>query len=738
MLWTNRNSFTQVFRVIAAVGMILVGTFALQAKQLPPIEQLVKDAHAAHEGCLEAKNAHLQRAVQGAASLPRGGSPDQEKYDVTYYNLDLKFDRANALLVGDVAMSASVTAPLTLCEIDLFWLLQVDSVKVNGAFATFSRDFLVFRVDLGRTYQAGEKFTVRTYYHATENDINWWGLHYTTYDNKPIIGNLSEPYYARSWWPCKDHPHDKADSLDFAITYPSGLFCASNGTMISDVDNLNGFRTAKWSVRYPISTYLVSVAIAEFEHWRDWALKTATDSLPIDYWVYPSLVGTAQQTYPYTVMAMDTLSRIFGEYPFMNEKYAMSGFMWGGAMEHQTNTSMSPGMTSNVMTIVHELAHQWWGDMITTRDWHHIWLNEGFATYSEALFLETVLGRQGLDDYMESIEFFNNGAVYCYDTTQSGNILDLIVYHKGGWVLHMLRGIIGGAAFFSGLRAYGDSPLKYGTAVTEDFQGFMEAASGMDLDWFFSEWIYGHGNPNYEYSWQCVPHNGGYRLDLIIKQIQENTGVFRMPIPMRFETTAGTIEDTLWNEKRFTLYQFDLADSVTGMVFDPGNIVLESSSTTPFGLNMASRELPDGTEDEPYWQELSAVGGTPPYSWAFLGGDLPFGLNFTGGEQGIISGVPTYAATYYFTIRVTDSAVPPDTDVVSFSATINEKIHYGDCNHDGNLNVADAVYLINFIFSGGPEPIPVEAGDANCSGAVTISDAVYIIQFLFNDGPAPC
>lgn len=727
-----------VMRTIAmAVVMLLVAGVA-QARELPPMEQLIKDAHAAHEACREGKNAHQHRSHLDTSKLPRGGTVDQEKYDVKYYDLDLKFDRANALLIGNVAMTASVTAPLSVCEIDLFGILAVDSVTLDGAPATYSRDFLTVRVDLERTYQAGEKFTVRTYYHANEEDINFWGLHFTTFDNKPIVGNLSEPFYARSWWPCKDHPNDKADSIDFRITYPSELFCASNGTMISDVDNLDGFRTTLWSVRYPITTYLVSVAIAEFDHWRDWALKTETDSLPIDYWVYPAVTSIAQQTYPYTVIAMDTLSRIFGEYPFKNEKYAMSCFMWGGAMEHQTNTSMSPYTVNNVLIIVHELAHQWWGDMITTRDWHNIWLNEGFATYSEGLFIESLLGKEELTNYMTGIEFFNNGSVYVYDTTQAGNILDLIVYHKGAWVLHMLRNIIGDEAFFAGLRNYGDSPLKYGTAVTEDFQGYMEAASGMDLEWFFQQWIYGHGNPNYAFSWQCVPSGDGYRLDLIIEQIQSSAGIFKMPIPIRCLTATGIVDDTLWNEKKFTLYQFELADSVTEFVFDPGNVVLENSGAIPFGLTMVSRELPQGTENTPYYEELDAIGGTPPYNWAFLGGDLPFGTSFTGGEQGIISGTPTFPASYYFTLRVTDSAVPPDTDRVSFELIINEKINYGDCNNDGILNVVDVVYLINFVFGGGPQPTPAVAGDANCSGAVTISDAVYLLQFLFSGGPAPC
>ncbi len=708
-------------------------------RKLAPIDELIQQGHAAHEACLSGHNRRVAQAEQWGQSAQRGGSPLQERYDVTYYDLHMKFDRPDSSITGDVALTAKVVASLNVCEIDCYFMMQVDSVLVNGINAPFSRTWDMVIADLGRTYLPGEQFTVRTFYHGREADFQWWALHFVDYGGEPIVGNLSEPYYARSWWPCKDYPNDKADSLDFKITYPSQYFCSSNGVMISDIDHGDGFRTTHWSERYPIATYLVSIAMAEFTHWREWALITETDSLPIDYWVYPSLVPTAQNGYWITPLAMDTLSRLYGEYPFKNEKYAMSNFMWGGAMEHQTNTSMSPGMSGNPITVIHELAHQWWGDMITCRDWHHIWLNEGFATYSEALMLETVLGETDFHAYMAGIEYYSNGSVYVYDTTSAGNILDLIVYHKGGWVLHMLRGIIGDEAFFSGLLDYGNSPLKYGTAVTEDFQYYMEQASGQDLDWFFSEWIYGHGNPNYEYRWQCVPSEGGYRLDLIVMQIQTGIGFFAMPLQFEFETaTRAVILDTIWNEQPFTLYQLEFADSVTSVTLDPMNWVLESHIERPFGLTIASRHLPEGEVGLPYQMQLEALGGTPPYDWTFLGGDLPFGLNFAGGDQAMIEGVPTYPATYYFSIEVADAALPPSTDVYSFTITINPAVMIGDLNHDATVSLPDAVYLVNYIFAGGPSPDPMKAGDTDCNGYVNVSDVVFVIRYIFGQGPAPC
>lgn len=712
----------------------------LAAADFPPIDQVIRDSKAAHEACRQGRARQLATALDVGAARPRGGTPLQEKYDVKYYRLEMKFDRANAIVSGNVTMTAEVVAPLAVCQIDCYWIVNVDSIKLNGEPASWWTDSRLLHIDLGRTYAPGEVFQTQVFHHGVEEQLAWAALFFDEYDGQPVIGNLSEPFYACAWWPCKDYPNDKADSLDIYITYPANLFCSSNGNLISDVDHGDGFRTTHWSVRYPIATYLVSVAIAEFTHWREWAQRTPTDSLPVDYWVYPGLVPQIADAYAFTVPAIDTLSRIFGRYPFPNEKYAMSNFTWGGAMEHQTNTSMSPGMSENVMTIVHELSHQWWGDMITCRDWHHIWLNEGFATYSEALMVEAMLGTDALHSYMNAIEYYGPGSIYVRDTTYAWNILDIIVYDKGGWVLHMLRGVIGDEAFFTGLRNYGASPLKYGTAVTEDFQYYMEQSSGQDLDWFFSEWVYGYGNPQYEYMWQSVPSGeGGYRLDLIIKQVQTEFEVFAMPIQVMYRLDDDSeIYDTLWNDRAFMLYQREFAQNVAEVHFDPLNWILKGFSEQPFALTIVSRDLPAGEETKPYYCELAALGGVPPYNWTFLGGDIPYGLNFTGGEQGIIEGVPTYPATFYFTIQLTDASTPPAGDVFGFALKINPTVHVGDCDCDGRIALTDAVYLVNYIFASGPAPNPPAAGDLDCSGFVNISDAVHLILYLFDLGPGPC
>ncbi len=726
------------------LSLLIVGALSLSVQaekyKLPPLDNLIRSGRSAHEMCLSGRNRHVDQPLVNVEHRARGGSPNQERYDVLHYDIRMKFNRDMARIEGDVAMTVRVVAPLDRCEIDCYWMMQVDSVKVNGKVTSHFRDWDRVTVLLDRTYSIGERPTTRVFYHGFEPDFQWWALHFETFDGQPIVGSLAEPFYARAWWPCKDYPNDKADSLDFRITYPSQYFCSSNGSLISDVDLGTGFRTTHWSVRYPIATYLVSVSMAEFTYWREWALRTDTDSLPVDYWVYPGLAPTAQQTYQITVPAIDTLSRIFGTYPFPSEKYAMSGFMWGGAMEHQTNSSMSEWATGEPMVIVHELSHQWWGDMITCRDWHHIWLNEGFASYAEALLVESVYGPAAYRSYMASMEYFAHGSIYVQDTTNSGSILSTIVYDKGAWVLHMLRGVIGDSAFFEGLRNYGDSPLKFGTAVTEDFQYYMEQSAGVDLDWFFSEWIYGQDNPAYEYKFQCQQTTPGvYQVDLVVEQVQTIDQVFDMPVTFGFQLESGSVIEQTFNvNSRFKYVYFEFSDSVVAVTIDPNNWVLETHTQIPFGLTVVSRDLPPGEVGQNYQTELEALGGTQPYTWSLYGGDLPFGTSFSGGSQGIIDGVPSYAATYYFTIRAVDSSVPPDTILQDLHIVVNNPVIIGDCNQDGNVSIADAVYIINYIFAGGPEPIPYYAGDTDCSSAVSIADAVRIINYIFVPGSTLC
>jgi aminopeptidase N len=208
-------------------------------------------------------------------------------------------------------------------------------------------------------------------------------------------------------------------------------------------------------------------------------------------------------------------------------------------MEHQTCTSMVYYYFSDWLT-AHELGHQWYGDLITCADFHHIWLNEGFATWSEAYWLEKSVGMAAYHEEMAGAAYFGPGTIYVEDASQPWQIFDHdLSYNKASWVVHMLRHVMGDEDFFGGLALYREQ-YGYGSADTEQFQAVMEQASGLDLNDFIQQWIYGEYYPQYAYSWVQTASGGGeVGLRLRLDQIQTNTGLFTMPVDVRVTTDAG-------------------------------------------------------------------------------------------------------------------------------------------------------------------------------------------------------
>jgi hypothetical protein len=305
----------------------------------------------------------------------------------------------------------------------------------------------------------------------------------------------------------------------------------------------------------------------------------------------------------------------------------------------------------------------------------------------------------------------------------------------------MLRGVLGDTTFFRVIQEYNNSQYKYNSLTTEDFSNFVSDRVGSNMWWFFNEWIYGDGHPDYQTTWQCQPDTtGGFNLFFFVQQMQTGGTFFKMPVKTKFVTTGGTRDTVIWNEGSSQLYTLHFADSVTNVIFDQEEWILRTVETMPFGMRIVSTTPPPGEVGKPYNWQLQALGGVKPYHWTFIGGDLPYGLSFTGDTVGTISGTPTYAATFYYTLHVEDSDVLPKSQDYGFAHLINKATQapiVGDANGDGHIDVSDPVYLINYIFGGGPAPNPTVRGDADCSGAVDISDAVFLVIYIFAGGPVP-
>ncbi len=477
-------------------------------------------------------------AAWKAAGLERtrsqrtAATPNQQAFDVRWYDLDLAFTPVTTQVAGTVRTQATVlVAPLTTLDLDLLANMVVDAVTAGGVAVTYSRVADVLTVNLDRAYAAGELVDVRVVYHGSPV-VGAFG--FTTANGRPLIWSLSEPYGARSWWPCKDVPEDKADSVTIRFSVPTGMITASNGTRLSATDN-GITAVTRWRESYPIASYLVSIASYPYTHTVDWYKPTASDSMRIDFFNYPEtapLVAAVQARVKDMLGAFDAR---FGPYPFFLEKYGHAQFNFGGGMEHQTCTSL--GAFSEFI-VAHELAHQWWGDMVTCRDFHHIWLNEGFATYGEALWAESQGGPAAYHADLALNKYYGPGSVWVPDDQNSSRIFNSnLSYNKGSWVLHMLRRVLGDAAFFASLLQYRQAH-EYDTAVTADFQAACEAVSGRDLDKFFQQWVYGERHPIYRMAWSAAAAAGGFDVTFTLEQRQD-WQLFTMPVDVRVQTTAG-------------------------------------------------------------------------------------------------------------------------------------------------------------------------------------------------------
>lgn len=693
-----------------------------------------------HRILAEGKARALAEARKAITAKAPAGQGD---FDAVYYGLDLYIDVTNEIIYGSLKMLAkSKVSSLNNAILDLYDNMSVDSIKMGESYLSYTHSSDLIDITLDRAYTSDEEFLFTVYYHGhpVEGGFQAFDFSYHGSPSVPIISSLSEPYFARTWWPCKDHPSDKADSADINVTIDSSLIVASNGVLREVIDNGDGTKTYKWHESYPITTYLISVAITNYQIFSDYYHYSPADSMEVRYYVYPEYYSEAVSAYAITVGAIEFFAQTFGEYPFLTEKYGMAHFPWGGAMEHQTCSSMLY-YWYDTYVIVHELAHQWWGDYITCGDWHNIWINEGFASYCEALYFEDLYGESYYHTYMGYMNYAGGGSIWVEDTTDVWQIFSTRVYDKGAWVLHMLRHVVGDSDFFDILRAYYSDPrFAYGTAITEDFQEVCKSVSGMELDWFFQEWIYGTYRPNYRVSWMYEDLGGTYPVYLHIDQIQTTPPqIFTMPIDVTFSTTQGDTTIVVFNDQRTQDFQLELNAEPTSLVIDQEDWILKYVSYVGYGVNIVSTELSNGISPYTYIDTLIAKGGTPPYHWEVSSGTLPYTLSLDS-LTGIISGVTVDTGAFNFAILVKDSSIPQKNDTQELTLTVLPGTPFirGDANDDSSVTVSDVIYIINYLYKGGPPPSPLEKANTNCDAQINVADVVYLINYLFKGGPSPC
>jgi aminopeptidase N len=394
---------------------------------------------------------------------------------------------------------------------------------------------------------------------------------------------------APSWWPCIDNPNDKAP-IEFYITCPTEIsskqmVAVSNGSLMATTDNGDGTTTFHWSETYPITTYLVMVAISNYVEVT--SLPDTYNAMPLTYYCYPEHLEFAEDQFAQVYDLIELFSDKLGEYPFIDEKHASIEIPMGSnGMEHQTVTCISDDWmdrSSTPIIVGHEVAHQWFGDWVTMETWNDIWLNEGLATFFQFYFREA-FGE--ISSSIEKLSIFNTNLfgdsyqypVYVRDVTDPFAHTGAI-YFKGAWVVHMLREIIDDdVLFFSILETY-LADFAFGNTETADFRNAFENGMGIPLVDFFDQWIYTPLWPIYSVIYENSTREGGYKVDINLQQLQEHDVVdidetplrdyYTMPVTFTVHYTDETTETfTVTNNQRNQTFQLLTTKEPAYTVFD--------------------------------------------------------------------------------------------------------------------------------------------------------------------------
>jgi aminopeptidase N len=415
-------------------------------------------------------------------------------YEVEHYTLDITVhDVATSNLDGITTITANATQDLSRFDLD-FIGFEITRITINDQSATFTRRGQELIITPAEAIANHQPFTVVVEYHGSPEVMYSQALHFqtgwVTFDGGSFV--LSEPDGSASFYPVNDHPLDKA-SYTYRVTVPKPFEVAANG-ILTETDDRGDTTTFLFEEKTPMASYLATINIDQFEI----ETMTSPGGIPIRNYYATDLPKDVRKPFARQGEMIDYFSGLFGPYPFDVYGALVMNTQFGAALENQTMSIFGMDMidTNDIkgteLTVAHELSHQWFGDSVSVADWSDIWLNEGFATYAEGLWVEHTDGRAGLDNWIKSQ--YEDVVQYpqYYPAPGHPPANDLFnggVYVRGGLTLHALRLAVGDEAFFNILRTYQEK-YKSGNASTDDFIAISEQVSGKDLKALFDSWLY--------------------------------------------------------------------------------------------------------------------------------------------------------------------------------------------------------------------------------------------------------
>jgi len=516
-------------------------------------------------------------------------SERSRSYDALHYRIKLNLNIDAKSFAGETTVTvSSLRDGLDVCVLDAEEFSVTSVLSDYGAPLRFEQSDKELKVFLARPCKFGEIASFTCFYSGRDPKK---GLRFAeeTPDNPKLAFSDSFPDNVHHWFPCFDYPNDKVTN-ELIVLAKSGYKVAANGRLDSVVeDKAAGTVTYHWSQELPHSTYLIFFAAAPYVVVRDF-YKT----LPVNYWVYPQDEKKAFPTYGKTPKMIEFFNKTFGyDYPW--QKYDQISVPSGGGAESTSATAMTHRIMvdekdepdfSAIGIVSHELAHQWWGDLITLRSWAHTWMNESFGTYSDYLYFRfergddegavNLLGK--LNGYLREAKTRYIRPIVSDRYDKPGDMFDSHSYPKGALVLHMLRTIVGDEPFFATIRHFLHR-YAFDAVDTSDFIRSVKTVTGQNFDWFFDQWLFKPGHPVFDIKSEWDETRKVVRLKVAqVQDFAKGIPVFRIPVAVKIVTAKGKDTKKVWIREREETFEFPAETKPLLVRFDEGNTLIKEVS----------------------------------------------------------------------------------------------------------------------------------------------------------------
>lgn len=529
------------------------------------------------------------------AEHPFNNSPASHDFDILHYKIQLKLNDQRESVAGTTTICLRSRGDnlrsITLNAVDM----QIDEISLTPNYEfTFDYDSAEIKIHFSKPPKPADSLFLAIKYRTDP----LFGIFFIRADSsssliRPAhIYSDSEPEDARYWYPCFDRPFDKATS-ELIVTVRDDFSVLSNGRLIQTSDDkLTHTRTYHWSHEKIHATYLVSFTAGPYE-----LMQEQFQKVPLDYYYYPGYQLEAKRLYQNTLEMVAAYTRLFGT-PYPWDKYAqvwVADFKALG-MENTSITFISDKILESVRRfetvnyealVAHELAHQWFGNLVTCQDWAHLWINEGFATYAEFLWFETSHGLdaaryhllQDLKTYLQAVDSRYDQTIVTETYTDPWEMFNVFSYHKAALCLHSLRFIIGEQDFFLTLQQFLKT-FAFANANTDDFQNIVEAVTHTNYDWFFQQWFNNKGLPHFEV--KTLWNQEEKKLQLNVTQIQsiDSVGLFKTPVAIEITTPDSVFHFREWLSHEQEEFTWHLPAVPQMIRFDKGGWLLKKMTFT--------------------------------------------------------------------------------------------------------------------------------------------------------------